>query len=150
MNWEALGALAELMGAIAVILTLIYLAVQIKQSGRMIEQNNRLLDISIANATRDAQNELSRIVAGDIGAAKIFWAGLSDRSSLAEEDRQRFDSMLWLQFSGAQQGMQTGSEETLAALRWTLAYPGAREWWRDYRSVFTPHARSVVEEIISA
>ena len=73
MNWEALGALAEFTAAIAVILTLIYLAVQIKQSGQLVEQNNKLLDISIANATRDAQNEVSRIIAGDMQAAKIFW-----------------------------------------------------------------------------
>ena len=149
MNWEALGALAEFTAAIAVILTLIYLAVQIKQSGQLVEQNNRLLDISIANATRDAQNEVSRIIASDMQAAKIFWAGLSDRSSLAEEERQSFDSMLWLQFSGARQGMQTGSEDTLAALKWTLTYPGARDWWRDYQSVFTPEAKLIVDEILS-
>jgi len=94
LNWEALGALAELTAAIAVILTLIYLAVQIKQSGQLVEQNNKLLDISIANATRDAQNEVSRIIASDMQAAKIFWAGLSDRSALTEEERQSFDGRL--------------------------------------------------------
>ena len=36
MNWEALGALSELIGAIAVVLTLIYLAVQIRQNTRAI------------------------------------------------------------------------------------------------------------------
>jgi hypothetical protein len=32
MNWEALGASAELLGAIGVIVTLLYLAAQIRQS----------------------------------------------------------------------------------------------------------------------
>jgi hypothetical protein len=84
VNWEALGALAELTAAIAVILTLIYLAVQIKQSGQLVERNNKLLDISIANGSRDAQNEVSSIIASDMQAAKISWAGLPDRGSVAD------------------------------------------------------------------
>ena len=31
MNWEAIGAVGEILGAIAVLVTLIYLATQIKQ-----------------------------------------------------------------------------------------------------------------------
>ncbi len=84
MNWEALGALAELTAAIAVILTLIYLAVQKKQSGQLVEQNNKWLDIRIANGSRYAQNEVSCIIASDMQAAKISWAGLSDRGSVAD------------------------------------------------------------------
>ena len=43
MNWEALGALAELLGAISVFLTLIYLA-------RQINENSKLQKISAYNA----------------------------------------------------------------------------------------------------
>ena len=55
MNWEAFGAIAEFVGAIAVVLTLLYLAVQIRQSNRLsrfqssrdvfeqIDDNNRLV-----------------------------------------------------------------------------------------------------------
>ena len=32
MNWEAIGAIAELIGVLAVIVSLIYLAIQIKQN----------------------------------------------------------------------------------------------------------------------
>ena len=47
MNWEAIGAIAESIGGIAVLGTLLYLAVQIRQTNRMqrqqicIEQTNR-------------------------------------------------------------------------------------------------------------
>ena len=34
MNWDALGAIAELLGAIAVLATLLYLARQIKESSK--------------------------------------------------------------------------------------------------------------------
>ena len=35
MNWDALGAIAELVGAVAVLLTLIYLAIQIRQNSEV-------------------------------------------------------------------------------------------------------------------
>jgi len=40
MNWEAIGAMAELAGAVGVIATLLYLAIQIRQSSRSIESQN--------------------------------------------------------------------------------------------------------------
>ena len=40
MNWEAIGAIGEVAGAIGVIVTLIYLAAQIRQSSRAIESQN--------------------------------------------------------------------------------------------------------------
>ena len=41
MNWDALGAIAELLGAIAVFLTLAYLTVQVKQNSKALEQQNQ-------------------------------------------------------------------------------------------------------------
>lgn len=35
MDWNAVGALAELFGATAVVISLVYLAAQIRQSGRV-------------------------------------------------------------------------------------------------------------------
>jgi len=42
MNWEAIGALGEVVGALAVILTLLYLAVQIRHSKKLLEENQRI------------------------------------------------------------------------------------------------------------
>ena len=42
MNWEAIGAIAESLGAIGVIATLAYLAVQIRQNTRALEDTRRL------------------------------------------------------------------------------------------------------------
>ncbi len=41
MNWDALGAIAELRGAIAVFLTLAYLKIQVRQNSKaLILQNH--------------------------------------------------------------------------------------------------------------
>ena len=39
MNWDAIGAIAELIGAIAVVLTLVYLAVQVRHSKESLDAN---------------------------------------------------------------------------------------------------------------
>ncbi len=39
MNWEAIGAIGEIIGALAVFATLVYLAIQIKQNSNMMKAN---------------------------------------------------------------------------------------------------------------
>ncbi len=43
MNWDAIGAIAELLGAVGVIASLIYLATQIRQSHEQMNQNTAAL-----------------------------------------------------------------------------------------------------------
>jgi len=42
MNWDAIGAIGELIGAIAVFATLVYLAVQVRHSRSLLEENKRI------------------------------------------------------------------------------------------------------------
>ena len=48
MNWEALGAVSEIVGALGVIITLLYLAAQIKHASRISESQSH------ANSVNDA------------------------------------------------------------------------------------------------
>ena len=57
MNWEAIGALAELVGAAGVISTLVYLAIQIRNSTVVDRANIR------ATLTEGSQNILTLVVA---------------------------------------------------------------------------------------
>ncbi len=66
MNWEAIGAVGEILGALGVIATLIYLALQIRQNTRSI-QANRLNEIGREFAERHmvvaTSSEMPRIAA---------------------------------------------------------------------------------------
>jgi hypothetical protein len=42
MNWDAIGALGELVGAFAVLTTLVYLAVQIKHSRTLLDESRQI------------------------------------------------------------------------------------------------------------
>ena len=52
MSWEAIGAMGSLLGAISVLLTLLYLAKQIKE-------NSKLLTTSVYHSAVDAEYEMA-------------------------------------------------------------------------------------------
>ena len=62
MNWDALGAIAELLGAIAVFLTLAYLTVQVRQNSKALEQQNKFSAAQIMQARTDTVMEFTSVV----------------------------------------------------------------------------------------
>ena len=146
MNWDAVAAIAELMGAVGVILTLLYMARQIGQTGSLIEQNSQLLSTSVTIANREAGNDLAKILGGDRDIARVYWAGLEDRESLEDTERQQFDALLFLSFSAFAQDFATdGSRATAEFAAFILSSSGARSWWRVYDSTHPPEFRAFVE-----
>ena len=72
MNWDAIGAVGEIVGALAVLITLAYLAVQVRHSRDLLEENRKLALSQVyqgrANFRREihaefGSAEMSKIVA---------------------------------------------------------------------------------------
>jgi hypothetical protein len=58
MNWEAIGALAELLAAVGVIVSLVYLASQIRHSREQMRQNTRAVEAQVSWAHFDSVYKL--------------------------------------------------------------------------------------------
>lgn len=90
MNWEALGAIGEIIGAVAVLGTLFYLAAQIKMQNHQLEKSNEnvtaQLSIDINNMIINNSDALMR----DKEFVEIYQKGLSN---------QRLDETETIQFS---------------------------------------------------
>jgi hypothetical protein len=97
MNWDAIGAVAELLraiGVIAVIASLVYLATQIRQSREQMRQNTRALR---AGAYQQASDSLSGgidIAVSTPGFAQIFLSATANFEGLGEGDA--FHYSLWI------------------------------------------------------
>jgi hypothetical protein len=65
MNWEAIGATGEVMGAIAVLVTLVYLAVQIRQNTDQAKQANTIARANVTAQLRDRHDALWRQLSAD-------------------------------------------------------------------------------------
>ncbi len=138
MNWDAVGALAELAGAIGVIATLIYLSVQLRQ-------NSALLASSVASSERDAINEVSRIIGADPAAALVFRSGLEDRQSLEESQRHQFDALMYMSINNyAEQFVNKGRFDP--SIDWTLQRPGAQDWWRAYAQTYSDEFVAAIDQ----
>ena len=58
MNWEATGAIGDLIGGIAVLVTLIYLALQVRHSRELLEKNERISLSQVHQARADTRINL--------------------------------------------------------------------------------------------
>ena len=131
MNWEAIGAVGEMLAALGVIATLGYLAVQIRQNTRAVHSNT-------SQAITDSRVEFLASITDDADVARIFYSGLLDFESLEGTDRGRF-SLLMARFTATMENYfyqhRQGSMDTdqwtrmLETLRFFMATPGGQYWW---------------------
>ena len=131
MNWDAIGAVAELLAAIGVIVSLIYLAVQVRRNTH----------IQRAANLRDIATELAmtiRCTAANPELASLVLRGLADLDALDPVERYRFDSYIYAfvaNFERALSDARYGDypEEQLAPMRVSivehLSTRGGRAWW---------------------
>lgn len=87
MNWDAIGAVGELVGAVAVVVTLVYLALQIRH-------NTNQSRASSHHAISDSLNQLNMMFGQSGEMSELWLSGLQDRSSLTDVQRWQFDSIL--------------------------------------------------------
>ena len=82
MDWEAIGAIGEVLGALAVVATLGYLAVQIRQ-------NTKAVRIQTYQAIMDSSNRLGDSLA-EQNVDEIYRKGRKDPDSCSTEEWARF------------------------------------------------------------
>lgn len=82
MNWEAIGAIGEIIGSVAVVASLAYVAIQLRQNTEMM----RALD-SQERVQRDFDISSALIESRDM--AEIWTKGQRDFQSLDEVDQNR-------------------------------------------------------------
>ena len=83
MNWEAIGAVGEIMGAITVLLTLFYLAIQIRQS-------NKATQAEIESQAGHWWSQHNQDMIHTPAMIEVIETGLNDIKRLSDPDRRRF------------------------------------------------------------
>jgi hypothetical protein len=126
-----LGNLGDFLGGIGVILTLVYLASQIRQNtrvARLATLQQWVTTVATVNGAISQSGEFSR----------IYRAGAENAKSLEPDERLQFNMHLYQLFNTfeslffqAEQGAidQLFFEAKMETMRATLAQPGIRGWW---------------------
>jgi hypothetical protein len=149
MNWDAFGAVAEMIGALAVILTLAYLAVQIRQNTAQGKAGSH-------QAISDALNQINIVFATNPEVSKIWLDGLNDRASLTDVERWQFDSIVRAYFHVCetmfyQSELGSGDKGIVLAeergMKEVLAKSGGRESWVENPYGFSVEFRCYVDRL---
>ena len=152
MTIEQLGSLGELIAAVATVVTLAYLALQIRQ-------NTHATKAASFHAVSDSMNHVNVAVAQDDELARIWVDRCEDRAALAPASRHRFDMLLLSYFHvfetvhyqakvGAGDPVLVAAEEK--SLRALLSTPGVQSWWRENPYAFGPEFRRHVGSVVSS
>ena len=151
MNWEMLSAIGQLVAAIGVIPSLIYLAVQIREQNK----ERRRAGINILTAQ---WSELVKTAQESREFAEVFLEGMRSFRDLDGPDKLRFSAFftrftrncegmfIYYRDGALEKALWAGVERTMSDY---FAYPGAREWWATRKHWLTDEFRTVVEEIIA-
>ena len=147
MNWEAIGAVGEIIGAAGVILTLGYLAVQIRHSSNAVRSSMRQ-----AISTTQAEIGIQMAANPDLRGALIRWRAGEAPSSPDEELSidmfLRSTARMWEnQYHQHQDGtfddaMWAGYVEVMKR---SMAAPLAREFWERNRALYSSEFSEFIE-----
>jgi hypothetical protein len=149
MNWEAIAAVAEAVGAAGVILTLIYLALQIRQNTASVRA------ASLQGLKADSV-AFSETLFKDPDLVRIWSLGLNGIDSLQDLDRDRFH-LIVLSFLRRFENIHQLSDRGLADEEWhgfresffgVMSRNGIHEWWSINAYRFNPTFRAFIEHEI--
>ncbi len=149
MNWEAIGAIGELLGAIAVVISLIYVALQVRSGTQALKTSTR------GAAFRSLQ-EWNYAVLSEPDLAWIFQRGMAEPQVLDEHQQARFVHLMFSYlklFENIYLHLLDGSvgaeawehnKEVLAAF---ANLPGTQRYWSGRRPIFDPRFADVFDSL---
>lgn len=151
MTLSDLGNVGEFVGAIAVILSLLYLAIQIRQNTRTVRAASHHAAVSTGNDLNTLLSEPEN--------ARIVLAGIAGLDSLSPEEQFRYTLLMrsvlafyedvFFQFREGQVDAEFW-ESRAQALLVGLESPGALEWWNENARFYHPAFRKAVATLLAA
>jgi hypothetical protein len=144
MTIEQMGSLGELIAAIATIITLIYLALQIRQS-------TKFMKLSELRGIQDDADRWRAHLIDNKAVAKVYRLGLNEPESLDDDDRLRFRMLQDQLFFGWQATFLQRNEGTGLSpgfIKSTLDNPGGRQYWEKSKFRFDPGFVEFIDQFI--
>jgi hypothetical protein len=150
MDWNALGAIGDIVGALAVFLTLGYLAVQIRQNTKAVRASALDSSVNAVNNVRVAIFQSSEVTA-------LYQEGLVNPEELGDGERERFrllmHTIIWSVWNIYAQTEYGG----LSTSTWAAQLPtldrimnshGGVWFWDNYQMEFDEKFRIEVDKVM--
>ena len=148
-DWDAISAISQMIGSIAVVLSVLYLAFQVHQS-------TRVAKLAAQDAASTSLREITKPFAENADLARVWRRGLEDLQSLPAEEQARFfhscyqflkafetihfhhihgvmDEQIWQGWCGL--------------LRHYIASPGMDYYWKMRQELFSTRFRDFIQNL---
>ena len=90
MNWDAISAIGELIGAAAVVISLIYLATQIRQNTRQIASNIEATQLAAFERNIESGNRTRELMLVHPELIELYMRGRKSYLNLSPQDKSSF------------------------------------------------------------
>ena len=147
MDWTAIGAIGEMLGAAGVIVTLLYLA-------RQVRQNTRATRLSTSHSIAAAARDWNRPLLADPDLAWTFQVGTEDPTQLDEKEQARFIELcfsLFRMFEDAHYQYEKGALDPDIFAGYEKLYaayakaPGFQAYWAKRKQTFRPEFQALID-----
>ena len=148
MNWEAFSAISSAVATLAVTMSVIYLAIQVKTSTKA--TNSQTYQFAT-----QALGEMASIVGVSKDLSRIFVHGMADPDSIDAEEYYQLSYLLislfrryenifyqW-QLDMIDDDFWRGHRNNLL---WFFFQPGTQRWWKERRGGFSDRFRTFLDE----
>ena len=149
MNWEAIGAVGEIIGALAVFLTLAYLAIQIRQNTRAVQSSAVDSGINRISALRQSLSENTEL-------ATLYLKGGKNPEQLNELETLQYRMLLHNMFLSLSNIFSQTKYTDLPTSTWEsqkpiigrmIESPGVKWFWKNYRIEFETEFRDEIDKL---
>ena len=157
MTIQDLGSIGEFIAAIATLATLVYLAIQIRQNTKQVEESTLATRASAVNTGLQLINTNRLAIYSDEDTSTIWFRGLADPKSLENLEQQRFrlifSNALDALFNTYSQTKASGFspelwEAHISTTRRILDTPGGQWFWSEYSKEYREDFRQEVQRVL--
>ena len=152
MTLQDLGSIGSFLAAIATLLTLIYLAIQIRQNSESVKS-------AAAQSVLESLNEAIQSAASTPQLSRVVALGQSDFDQLSEDERQQFLIWLFGWFRIIEQAHHNYILGHFEPRIWNgyakhiesvMQAPAVHRWWNLRKSVFSPDFQQFIDGLNGA
>jgi len=151
LDLQSLADLGEIIGAVAVVASLLYLAAQVRQGTRAQRTENYSRALERVSSLQSALSQ-------DGEVSRIFAKGVQDASRLTPLERIRFTWALYEAFDAFEFMFHTYHTDQIPdevwerwslTIAWWLSFPGVQAWWASRPVQFSESFTAFVESVLA-
>jgi hypothetical protein len=149
MNWEAINAVSQLVSSIAVVMSVLYLGLEVRRS-------TRVAKVAAQDAAASAVREVTNTFMENAEMSRIWGAGLEDLAQLSAEDQARFfhathqflkalETIHFHHLNGLMDDQLWSGWQEL--LRHYISAPGIARYWEIRSALFSARFREFIAQL---